>query len=271
MRFFTKKNYQIRLLQLMFLAVSLHGLVRSPGAAIACGLLSYGFLETIAGNIGLHRYFGHRSFTTSRSWHHVLTFLTHYIGVGSVISWVGQHRYHHLHSDTPDDVHSPVHTGIARILFGIWKVRIERSMVRDVIGDRWLVWYHRNYFRMHAVIFSALLLVDLLFGSWFLFSIYTLPNLMCLLSGYVLAIVPHLRGYRNYELADSSRNCWITNLYTLGEGWHNNHHAFPARLRQGEHWWEWDLPAFVIESILQRDGAGEPVYQPPRQIKPAES
>ena len=259
--FFTKNNYKIRVLQLFFFILSLFGIFRAPLLWVLFGFVAYVFLETFAGNIALHRYFGHKSFKTSKRWHSFLAFLGHYIGVGSIISWVGQHRYHHLHSDTALDVHCPKNTGVFNILFGIWKVKIESSMVRDVLRDPILVFWHRNYWKLHISLLFLFFTLDRLFESWMLFSLYALPNLMCLVSGYILAIVPHLRGYKKYSINDESRNCWITNIYTLGEGWHNNHHANPQRLRQGEEWWEWDLPASVVEKLIQTEYSSDTFVQ----------
>jgi stearoyl-CoA desaturase (delta-9 desaturase) len=214
----------------------------------------YTILETFAGNIALHRYFGHRSFETSKRWDTVLRFLGHYIGVGSVISWVGQHRHHHKHSDTDRDVHDFRRLGIMTVVFGIWNVSIDRMLIRDVLRDKKLVWWHNNYWKFHIVVILSYLIIDIIFGTYLLFALYALPNLMCLISGYVLAIVTHVHGYRTHHIpgGDMATNSWIANIYTLGEGWHNNHHAFPKRLRQGEEWWEWDLPAFVIEKVIKK-------------------
>ena len=252
LKWIKKKNYQIRLLQGFFLLVSIFGLVFAPLQWIVVGIIFYTFLETFAGNIALHRYFGHRSFKTTTIWEKVLRFLSHYIGVGSVMSWVGQHRYHHLHSDTIVDVHSPRHQGIWKILFGVWHVKIERAMIKDVLKDKDLAWWHHNYWNFHILLIVFYLAIDLCFGTYFLFAVYAFPNMLCLISGYVLAIVTHYHGYKTYEIGDEATNSWIANLYTLGEGWHNNHHAFPNRLRQGEKWWEWDLPAFVVERFIAR-------------------
>jgi sn-1 stearoyl-lipid 9-desaturase len=250
-KWFIKRNYSIRLLQLFFLLISMLGILIAPGGWLLVGLFSYTVLETLGGNIALHRYFGHKSFKTNRFWHVLLAFLGHYIGVGMVISWVGQHRYHHKYSDTPRDVHSVDHGGIFKILFGIWKVKIESAMVRDVMKDPVLKFFQKNYWSMHIGIILVFFTLDIYFKTWLLFSLYALPNLMCLMSGYALAIVTHKRGYRTYELPDKSFNCWVTNVYTLGEGWHNNHHARPEKMRQGEKWWEWDLPAFVVEKFIE--------------------
>ncbi len=248
-----KKNYQIRLLQLLFVIITALGLIFAPLSWMGLGLAAYCFLETIGGNIGLHRYFGHRSFKTTESKESLLRFFSHYIGVGSVMSWVGQHRYHHKHSDNPTDVHSPVHQGIFQIMFGVWKIRIERSMIQDVLTDDKLKWWHSVYWYFHGSIVLTLFSIDFFCNTWFLFSVYAFPNLLCLISGYVLAIVTHSHGYQTYPV-DRSTNSWIANIYTLGEGWHNNHHAFPGRLQQGEQWWEWDLPAFIIRKMFLKHG-----------------
>lgn len=253
-KFLRKKNFQIRLLQYFFFFYTLISLFIVDFEWILFGFVFYIFLETFAGNIGLHRYFGHKSFTVSNKWHNILTFLSHYIGVGSVLSWVGQHRHHHLYSDTNDDIHSPKHQGYLNIIFGIWNVSIDKKLVKDVIKDKKLVKWHKKYFVFHFIVILFYLIIDYIFNSHFLFSAYTLPNLMCLISGYVLATVTHSHGYKTYDLGnDLSTNSWIANLYTLGEGWHNNHHFNPKKLRQGEKWWEWDLPAFIVEKLVLKN------------------
>lgn len=244
-----KRNTKIRALQGFFAVVSIYGLSIAPAKNIIVGLFAYAILETLGGNIGLHRYFCHRSFRVGPFWDKALCFLGSYIGVGSIISWVGQHRYHHKHTDTEVDVHSPQHTGIFKIIFGIWTVKIEHSMIRDALKNTQLAFMHKHYWKFHLGLISIYTFLDFQFGTWLLFSIYAMPNLMCLFSGYSLAIAAHMRGYRSYDTADQSRNCWITNIYTLGEGWHNNHHAHPDSYSQGEQWWEWDLPAAVIRII----------------------
>lgn len=252
--FLRKNNYSIRLLQIFFLLISIAGLYISPLSWIIIGLVMYVLLETFAGNIGLHRYFGHKSFKTNKFWHNLFVVISHYIGVGSVVSWVGQHRHHHKWSDTEKDVHSYKHLGIMKILFGVWEVKIERHLIKDVLKDKTLMWWHKHYWKFHIFLILFYCFLDYYFHTWLLFAFYALPNLMCLMSGYVLAIVTHSHGYKTYSIngLDRATNSWLANIYTLGEGWHNNHHAFPNRLRQGEKWWEWDLPAFIIEKLIQK-------------------
>lgn len=241
------KDYvKIRVLQTFLLLYSVFGLFVYDNIYIIIGLITYCFLETFGGNIGLHRYFCHKSFQTNKIIHNILVFLSHYIAVGSILSWVGQHRWHHDHADTPLDQHSPYTNSLLQIFFGVWEMNISKKYVKDIIKDKQLIFYHRNYWTIHIII----ILLWTLIGFEYLFAFYTMPALMCLISGYVLATVTHYHGYKTYKVNDHSTNSWIANVYTLGEGWHNNHHAKPNQMRQGEQWWEWDLPAFIIERFL---------------------
>ncbi len=47
----------------------------------------------------------------------------------------------------------------------------------------------------------------------------------------------HMFGYRNYETTDDSRNNWLVAILAYGEGWHNNHHAYPRMAKHGHKWW----------------------------------
>ena len=246
------KAIKTRILQLIFLITSIYGLFFLSLEWTICALLSYIFLEIVAGNIALHRYFGHKSFETYNFMKPFFRFICHYIGVGSVLSWVGQHRYHHQYSDTPQDVHSPHYQGLFKIMFGIWTLKVEKKMIVDILKDKKLMFWHHNYFKFHVCIIGVYLIVDYFFKMHFFYSLYALPNLMCLFSGYVLAIVTHIHGYQTYSVKDESRNSWIANIYTLGEGWHNNHHAKPDSYKQGELWYEWDIPAFFIKYFFKK-------------------
>ena len=59
----------------------------------------------------------------------------------------------------------------------------------------------------------------------------------------------HIWGYRSYDTHDDSRNLWWVGLLAYGEGWHNNHHAYPARARHGHRWWEIDMTYMLIRAL----------------------
>ena len=68
-------------------------------------------------------------------------------------------------------------------------------------------------------------------------------------STWMVNSASHMWGYRSYETTDDSRNNWWVALVTFGEGWHNNHHAFPTMARAGHRWWEIDTTFWVIKTL----------------------
>lgn len=231
-------KYRIRILQFFFLLGAMVALVAAfwyPWWLVA-GLLTYVVLEIFVGNATLHRYYGHRSFEMAGWKRHILTWLAHHIGVGSVLGWVGHHRWHHQHSDTDRDLHSPTRQGVAHILFGVWDASIPRRLIADALADRSLVVWHRYYFVYHFNFLVLSLLADWRVTVF----LYCLPNLLCLLSGYVLAIATHRNGR-----AEDVR--WV-DLYTFGEGNHAYHHDNPHDYRFGP----WDITAWAIDLFLRK-------------------
>jgi stearoyl-CoA desaturase (delta-9 desaturase) len=74
----------------------------------------------------------------------------------------------------------------------------------------------------------------------------------------------HTFGMREFETTDQSRNEWIVGLLAFGEGWHNNHHAFPRSAFHGLHWWQFDLSGYLIR-LLERVGLATEVYRIPAE------
>jgi len=228
-------KYKIRILQLFFLLTTLVGIsYYGPFSLILSGVL-YVLFEVFVGNATLHRYYGHRSFEMSYNKESILRWLAHHIGVGSVIGWTGHHRWHHKYSDTDKDLHSPTKQGILHILFGVWDANIPRSMIKDLLRDQSLIWWHKNYFKYHIGVIVTLGIVS----PWMLVFVYAIPNLLCLISGYILAIVPHMTG--------EVKNNLITDIVTLGEGNHKFHHDNPNAYRFGKY----DITGIVIDKFLK--------------------
>jgi stearoyl-CoA desaturase (delta-9 desaturase) len=61
--------------------------------------------------------------------------------------------------------------------------------------------------------------------------------------------VCHMWGHRPYPERDESRNNFVFGIFALGEGWHNNHHAFPTSARHGFRWWQIDVSYYVIRAL----------------------
>jgi stearoyl-CoA desaturase (delta-9 desaturase) len=60
----------------------------------------------------------------------------------------------------------------------------------------------------------------------------------------------HTWGYRTYETPEGSTNLWWVGLVAWGEGWHNNHHAFPRSARHGLEWWEFDANWMLLRVLV---------------------
>ena len=78
---------------------------------------------------------------------------------------------------------------------------------------------------------------------------YAIPAVMILHCTSIIIVIAHIHGYQNHKTGDESRNSWIANLATMGEGWHNNHHANSKAWNTQENWWEFDPPAWIIRLI----------------------
>jgi len=221
--------------------------------AVAIGVGLY-WLRIFAIGAGYHRYFSHRAYETSRGFQFVLAALAQSTSQKSVLWWAANHRDHHLHSDTELDVHSPRHTGFIYSHVGWIFSRGQDTMNVNRIADfakyPELMWLHR-YEQFPAFVLAVICLAvagwpGLIVGFfWSTVAVY--HGTFCINS------LAHLVGKRRYVTGDDSRNNWLLAIITMGEGWHNNHHAYQSSARQGFRWWEYD-PTFYLLTLLQRLG-----------------
>ena len=228
-------KYKIRVLQVFFILTGIIGISVYGFSGLFTILIVYIVLEVFAGNATLHRYYCHRSFKMAAWKERILCWLSHHIGIGSVLGWGGYHRWHHMHSDTEKDLHSPTVQGIPHVLFGVWDANIPRSMVKDLLSDDKLVWWHRNYYKYHVIVIISLMLIS----PWTLVYVYAIPNLFSLLSAYAIAILPH----RTSDV----KNDLLTEVLTLGEGWHKYHHDNPTHYRYNAY----DITGLAIHYLLK--------------------
>ena len=209
-------------------------------------LLVWNFIGTIGISIGFHRLLSHRSFFPPKWFVYASSFVGCLATGGSPLSWVGSHRMHHAHPDKESDPHSPVVKGRTRIYFHLWgKVNIPRRMLRDLLQSKYQKFLHRHYFLILAIWATALYLIHPLVGLF----VYSVPAVIAFHSFGLINTLCHGFGYRNFQTADSSSNNWFVNLWTCGEGWHNNHHYRPSSYRIGVNKYEFDISARVIELL----------------------
>ena len=221
--------------------------------ALAIGIGLY-WLRIFAIGAGYHRYFSHRAYETSRAFQLVLAVVAQTTAQKSVLWWAANHRDHHLHSDTELDVHSPRHFGFVYSHLGWIFSRRQNEMNFNRVADfaRYpeLMWLYRYEL---APPFALALLCFALAGWPGLIVGFFWSTVAVYHATFCINSVAHLVGRRRYVTGDDSRNNWLLAIITMGEGWHNNHHAYQSSARQGFRWWEYD-PTFYLLNLLERFG-----------------
>jgi stearoyl-CoA desaturase (delta-9 desaturase) len=217
--------------------------------AVELGLVLY-LLRIFAVGAGYHRYFAHRAFRTSRVFQFCLAFLAQTSAQRGILWWAAKHRRHHKHSDTEFDVHSPVQRGFLYAHVGwIFVPRnndTDYAAVRDLARYKELLWLDRHPY-LPAVLLAV---ATWLIAGWpglvvgFCWSTVALWH-----ATFCINSLAHVIGRRRYVTGDESRNNWLLALLTMGEGWHNNHHAYQVSVRQGFRWWEYDPTYYALRAL----------------------
>ncbi len=223
------------------------------------GLLIAGASAAITG-FGIttcyHRLLTHSSFKTSKWFKYVLTTAAVLSWEGGPITWVGNHRIHHKHSDEEGDPHTPGH---GLFWSHMWWLLYKQpdgqdpwEVTKDLQKDRGLMFLHRYFWA------PQVLLAGLLYGSGYLYGGHEVA-LSWIIWGigvrttavfhwtWTINSIAHTVGSRNFETKDDSRNLgFLMGLVTLGEGYHNNHHAQQRSAAHGMKRYEVDLTyAFI--------------------------
>jgi len=214
-------------------------------------------LNWVAGSLGIgigyHRLLTHKGFQTPKLVEYFLTVCGTLALQGGQINWVVTHRIHHAFTEKPGDPHSPrdgrwwAHMGW--ILRGTAQQHEEKVMRRyapDLMKDKFHVVLSRFYY------------VPLIISGVVLFALGGVPALLWgvfvrvtfgLHATWLVNSATHLWGTRRFETTDDSTNNWLIALLTFGEGWHNNHHAFPTAARHGLKWYEIDINWWGIKAL----------------------
>jgi fatty-acid desaturase len=236
-------------------------LVVHLGAVAALAWFSWGaFLTAVALyvltglgiTVGYHRLLAHRAFRATPAVTRVLATMGSLALQGGPLRWVADHRQHHFHSDSDGDPHDIArglffaHVGWVFYVFPKdYDERRIRQQTRDLCRDPYLVWLEKYDFLPGFVLGGALLLAGgfpyFLWGFCarlvFLYHSTWLVNSAC-----------HSWGYRSFETAPGTNN-WLVALLAFGEGWHNNHHAWPSSARHGLKPWEVDVSWALITAL----------------------
>jgi len=209
--------------------------------------------------VGYHRMLTHRSFKP----HPVVKFILLVLGSmaweGSALQWAATHTKHHAQADREGDPHSPIEGFFHAHVGWLFKDRDADPKVysKHLLKDPIIVFVSRTFF-LWAVL---ALVIPFAIGGWQgllwggLVRVFLTHHVT-----WSVNSVCHTFGKREFETNDLSRNEWIVGLLAFGEGWHNNHHAFPRSAFHGLHWWQFDFSGYVIWT-LERFGLAREVYR----------
>ncbi len=199
---------------------------------------------------GYHRYFSHRSFKTSRFGQFLFAFLAMSSAQKSVLWWAALHRHHHLHSDQEEDVHSPVHRSFFYSHVGwIFDKRHDKTRIDDV-PDLAKFPELRFLDRFQLLPPFLLAIACFLIDGWSgLFVGFFVSTVFLYHGTFFINSLAHVHGSQRYVTGDDSRNNWWLAIITLGEGWHNNHHAYQRSTRQGFRWYEIDITYYALTAL----------------------
>jgi len=233
-------------------------------ALVLC--LTLYWLRIFAIGAGYHRLFSHRAYSTSRVFQFVLAVLAQSTAQKSVLWWAAKHRHHHLHSDTEHDVHSPRHQGFLYShlgwIFSRQHDTFDEEKVADLMRYPELRWLHK-YELVPAILLAGLCF---LIAGWpGLFVGFFWSTVLVYHATFCINSLAHVHGRKRYVTGDDSRNNWLLAVFTMGEGWHNNHHAFQSSVRQGFRWWEID-PTYYILKALSWPGVVWGLRMPPEKV-----
>ncbi len=215
---------------------------------IICGALYV--IRMFGITAGFHRYFSHRSFKTSRAFQFFLAFLGQSSAQRGVLWWAAKHRHHHKHSDTEQDIHSPVQHGFwfSHVLWIFSKrgLTIDYTTIKDFQKYPELVWLEK-WERLPPVILGVLVWAV---AGWSGLVVGFFVSTVLLFHGtFTINSLSHVFGKQPYVTGDDSRNNLFLAIITLGEGWHNNHHHFPSATPQGFHWWQIDITYYTLKIL----------------------
>ena len=230
-------------------------------ALITCVLAYY--IRMFGVTAVYHRYFSHRTYKTSRPVQFALALLGTSAVQKGPLWWAAHHRHHHRHADTEKDIHPPTVMGFWWSHVGWILANKYMATKMDAIRDFAKFPELRLLNRYHMLPPVALGFGMFGFG-WMLHhyapSLHTsgaqmfiwgfcISTTLLYHGTFTINSLAHVFGRRRFDTKDTSRNSFLLSLITMGEGWHNNHHRFPASERQGFYWWEIDLTHYILKMM----------------------
>lgn len=200
-----------------------------------------------------HRVLTHRSLRLRKPLEYLFAVFGTLALQGDPIRWVAIHRKHHAHADHDDDPHN-IRLGF-RWAHVDWLYRQNLALPSDdeiarYAPDLYADPFYRALQHLGAPLQIALAVALFFLGgwSWVVWGVFV-RLVFCYHSTWFVNSAAHMLGYRSYRTTDKSTNCWWVAALSFGEGWHNNHHAFPFSARHGLRWFEIDMTWWHVKAL----------------------
>jgi stearoyl-CoA desaturase (delta-9 desaturase) len=220
----------------------------TPAAAICCVALYFIRMFAITG--GYHRYFSHRTYKTSRVFQFLIAVVAQTSAQRGALWWAAHHRRHHLYSDQPQDLHSPIQDGFwySHVLwiFNGENYGTDYSRIPDLTRYPELRFLDK-YYLLPPILLGTVIFFTL--GAPGLFFGFFASTVLLWHGTFTINSLSHVFGKRRFATSDDSRNNVFLAFVTLGEGWHNNHHRFSSSTRQGFYWYEYDITYYGLKLL----------------------
>jgi sn-1 stearoyl-lipid 9-desaturase len=221
--------------------------------AVLVGLVVLWVAGSLGIGIGYHRLLTHRGFVTPKWLEYVLVTFGALAVQGGPIQWVATHRIHHANTDVEGDPHSPRHgkwwSHMGWIIRGTAQQHDQATLQRyvpDLLRDRYYVALSRFFYMPQVILGLTLLFIS---GFPMVLTVIFLRVLVGWHVTWAVNSVTHVWGTRRFETRDDSTNQWLVGVFAFGEGWHNNHHAYPTSARHGLTWYELDINWICIRAL----------------------
>jgi stearoyl-CoA desaturase (Delta-9 desaturase) len=207
---------------------------------------------------GYHRFVVHKSFEPHPVLKAIVLALGSMAWQGPVVNWASTHTKHHALSDKEGDVHSPTVSGFL-YAHCEWLLEMSSDNMADIrakwggryLKDTMIAWFDRTF--LLWAVGSLILPAAIVFavgGGWGAWTGLIWGGFIRVFASshitWAVNSVCHYYGARMFKTTDQSRNNPIIGILALGEGWHNNHHAFPTSAFHGLAWWQFDFTGLTI-------------------------
>jgi len=222
--------------------------------------VSHWYLSLFMQTFLQHRYASHGAFSMSKFWERFFYLIAYFTQGSSYLSprvYAIMHRMHHAYTDTDKDPHSPKYD--KNLFIMMWRARVLTSRIfndKEELEPRFLKnlpdWRgldkiaHSIWSRLGWIAVYVWFYIQFAPSAWWFFLI-PIHILMMPIQGVIINWFAHKYGSINFKLKNTSTNLFKTDIFMMGEAYHNNHHKSPSATNFGVRWYEFDPTYQVIK------------------------